>query len=290
MDFNSSDVIVTPKILNHGSYYVCYEAQYCGKQFMAKKEHLKNNISKKLLKREWKFLACLDHPYIVKRFAILDSLKSPVLLIERMWMSFTEYLTDKRLYHDKIRILRDTACGLQYIHDKGIIHCDLTADSILLTKNITAKLANFGRATFSQENVKYLPESLDHLPHEVFKPYSKTNCSTKVDVFSFGCVIIHAFTQEYPTPDIHDKYVETFEVGKYKKHSEVDRRSVCLKKFKNSCKDVQLYDMALKCLLDNPDSRPTVATLCLVLEKQLAKYTPISFKFGKSPIVLGLAM
>ena len=126
------------------------------------------------------------------------------------------------------------------------------------------------------------------MPQEIFEPYSKANCSTKVDVFSFGCVIIHAFTQQYPTPDLHDKYVETSEVGKYIKHSEADRRSVCLKKFKSSCKDLPLYDSVLKCLQDNPNSRPTAASLCLLLEKQLAKYTPISSKFGMSTIAISL--
>ena len=268
-------------MLKYGSYYCGYEAQYCGKQCMAKKEHLNIDISKKLLKRERKILVHLNHPCIVQHLAMYDSLESPILLMERMCMSLSElFLTDKKLHCNKISILQDTAFGLHYIHEKGIIHCDLTADNIMLTENMKAKLIDFGRATFCQQNIKHLPESLDHLPPEVFKPYSKASFSTKVDVFSFGCVIIHTYTQEHPIPDF-GKYIETSEVGKYKIYSEAERRSVCLKKFKNNCNSRKLYMITLKCLQDHPDNRPTAAALCSLLEKQLATDAPDSFKFGK---------
>jgi len=275
VDISSNDVSINTKILKHGSYYVGYEAEYCGKHYMAKKEHPKIENSKKLLKQERKILVHLNHPCIVCQLAMLDNVKSPILLMERMCMSLTEFLTNKHSHHDKISILHDTACGLHYIHEKDIVHCDLTTDNILLTEKNRAKIADFGRSTFSQQNIKYLPETLDHLPPEMFKPYSKVSYSTKVDVFSFGCVIIHTFTQECPTPDF-----EISEVGKYKKLSEVDRRSVCLKKFENNCDSVKLHSITLECLQDNPDHRPTAVTLCSLLEKQLAINETNSFKFG----------
>ena len=267
--------------MKHGSYYVAKEAQYCGKQCIAKMEHWNKDNSNMLLNKERKFLLLLKHdPFIVQLLATYGNPQSPVLLMERMWMSLTEFLTNKELHHNKINILRDAACGLHYIHEKGIIHCDLTTDNIMLTENITAKLADFGHANFCQQNIKHSTESLDHLPPEMIcKPYSGTSFSTKVDVFSFGCVIIHTFTQEFPMPDF-DKYVETAEVGKYIKHSEVERRSICLKKFKNNSKSIELYNIVLKCLQDNPDDRPTAATLLSLLEKQMITNVPDSFNFG----------
>ena len=256
-----------------------YEAQYCGKQCMAKKVHPSNDISKALLRREWKFLASLQHPCVVQLLTIPDDPEIPMLLMERMWMSLTEFLTDEQLHHDKVRILHDVACGLHYIHSKDVIHCDLTANNILLTKNITAKLANFGQATFHQQKISYLPENLNNMPPEIFEPYSTAGCSSKVDVFSFGCVMIHTFTQEPPIPDC-DKYVETSEVGVYKKCSEVERRSVCLKKLKSTINAMKLHDIILRCLQDDPDCRPTAVTLLSLLERQLAECVTISFEWG----------
>ena len=256
-----------------------YEAQYCGKQCMAKKEYPNDDVSKALLKREWKFLASLQHPCVVQLLTTPDDAEIPVLLMERMWTSLTEFLTSKQLHHDKVRILRDVACGLHYIHSKDVIHCDLTVNNILLTKNVTAKLANFGRATFRQQKINYLPENLNDMPPEIFEPYSTAGCSSKVDVFSFGCVVIHTFTQEPPIPNC-DKYVETSKVGVYKKYSEVERRSVCLKKLKSTINTMKLYDIVLKCLQDDPDCRPTAVTLLSVLKRQLAECVTISFELG----------
>ena len=264
---------ITTKILKYGTYYFGYETQYCGKQYVAKKEYLTKSISKKLLKQERKLLVHLSHPCIVQQLVVLDNQKSPVILMERTYMSLSEFLTNKKSHHNKVSILHDVARGLQYIHERNIIHCDLTADSILLTEKITAKLADFGHAAFSQENIKYFPETLDHLPPEMFKPYSKISYSTKVDMFSFGCVIIHTLTQERPKPDF-DKYTETSEIGRYRKHSEVERRSVCLEKFKNNCNSIKLHDIMLKCLQDHPYNRPTAVTLCSILEKLLVIGVP----------------
>ena len=260
-----------------------YEAQYCGKQCLAKKELPKNDISRTLLKREWQFLASLKHPCVVQLLTTPDDAEIPVLLVERMWMSLTEFLTNRRSHHDKIKILHDVACGLHYIHSEGVIHCDLTGDNILLTKDITAKLANFGRATFHQQKINYLSKNLNNMPPELFEPYSTAGCSGKVDIFSFGCVMIHTFTQEPPIPDC-DKYVETYKAGVYKKYSEVERRSVCLKKFRNTMAIgvTLLHDIVVRCLQDNPECRPTPSKLLSVLEKQLAECVTVSSKFGMS--------
>ena len=274
VDVNSSDVSITTKILKHGSYYVGYEAQHNGKQYIAKKVDTKNMISKKLLKQERKLLVYLKHPHVAQQLAVFGCPKSPILLMERMWMSLGEFIVNDQSHHDKISILHDTACGLQYIHEQGIIHCDLTAESILLTEKVTAKLADFGQAFFCRQTMtmKYFSKIPDHLPPEVLKPYPMTSYSTKVDIFSFGCVMIHTFTQEHPTPDL-DKYVETSEVGKYRHNSEIERRSVCLKKFTNNCNSQELCNLMLNCLQDDTDYRPTAETLCSLLKKQLIPFT-----------------
>ena len=277
---DSNDVITTTKVLKYGSYYVAYEAQCYGKQCMAKKEHKVNEISKLLLKREREFLALLKHPCVTEMLTSLGSLEFPVLLMEKMWMSLTEYLISKKsLTFHKISILHDVACALHYIHTKGIVHCDLHGDNILLTEDISAKLTDFGRATFQHQKIKYFSEKLDYMPPEMLEPYSVVTCSAKVDIFSFGCVIIHTFTQEDPTPDL-EKLAETPEVGKYQKLSEVKRRKVCLKKLRNSVNSIRLNNMVLRCLQDNPDHRPTAKMLLLLLKTQLAQNISSTFHFG----------
>lgn len=259
-----------------------YEAKHYGKQCTAKQVHSNKENSDVLLKQEMRLykLHELNHPHIVQLLHLLDMPESPVLLMERMWMSLTDFLANKQSHHDKVSILRDVACGLQYIHEKDIIHGDLTAESILLNESFKAKLGDFGKATLVQQSiVRYLPETLDHIPPEVFEPYSNARYSTKVDVFSFGCVIIHTFTQEHPEPDIH-KYVKISGVEKYKKHSEIERRSVCLNNFKSKVNSIKLLQIVSSCLQDDPDHRPTATSLLSLFEEQLTVYIASSFKYG----------
>ena len=270
--------------MKHGSYYAVYGAHYNGKQCMAKKTIDSNKYSSvMLLKQEKEFLqaAHLDHPCVVKLLAILDKPNSPELLMERMWMNLTQFLDNKKQSDDhKYSILCDTAHGLNYIHEKGIIHCDLTGDSVWLTENMKAKLSDFGQASVSQQSVvRHSTENLDYLPPEMFEHYSKASFSTKVDVFSFGCVIIHTFTHERPVPDF-DKYVRTSKTRKYIRHSEISRRSVCLKNLKNNINSIKLHDIVIMCLQDSPDRRPTAATLFSLLEEQIALNVTNTFKLG----------
>ena len=115
------------------------------------------------------------------------------------------------------------------------------------------------------------------MPPEVLK--SIPTYSTKLDVFSFGCVMIHTVTQEPPIPD-HDKFVKTSEARKYVMHSEIDRRSIIIQKLRNITNAMHLYNLVLECLQDNLHDRPTAAALHSSLQKEVTKELKISSRYG----------
>ena len=249
-----------------------YAAQYHGKLCAAKVAHsMSDKKFHKSIRRECKFLAALTHPCIISLVGILftqDDPLSPVILMERMWMSLTEFLKSKRSFQDKITILHDIACGLCYIHNKNIIHCDLTGNNILLTSSVNARIADFGQAvTYDPTNIDNLrtnPGNMYHMPPEASS--KKPNYSTRLDIFSFGCVMIHTVTQEFPIPN-RDRYVETSNAENYEKLSEVDRREVLIRKLKHHSNRTQLHRIVIECLQDHPDNRPAAGVLHLQLEK-----------------------
>ena len=257
-----------------------YAAQYHGKECAAKIAYSKsdNNLQKSL-KEESKLLITLRHPCIIQLVGIFfrkDDLTSPVILMEKMCSNLTEFLANKRSFQDKKTILHDVACGLCYIHSKNIIHFDLTGNNILLTNNIHARIADFGQAVIYDPNSKGSlptnPGNVHHMPPEASE--HNPTYSTKLDVFSFGCVVIHTVTQEYPIPNC-DMYVETSNMGIYKKLSEVDRRSVLIEKMKCDPNGTQLNKTVMECLQDHSDDRPTAEILHLQLRNCLEKHIKI---------------
>jgi serine/threonine protein kinase len=95
-------------------------------------------------------------------------------------------------------ILRGVLNGLEYLHDKGIVHRDLKAANILINTEGQIKLADFGVSAkitniedkrFSVVGTPYwmAPEIIDGLGH-----------GTSCDIWSLGCVVIELLVGEPP--------------------------------------------------------------------------------------------
>ncbi|VDB91575.1 unnamed protein product [Peniophora sp. CBMAI 1063] len=92
------------------------------------------------------------------------------------------------------------ACGLEYIHSRSIIHRSLNAKHILLGNDGTCKIANFGAAVFHQEDEAHKPPALwdpyRTAPEAMYLGPRLYDC--KIDIWSFGCVLLEMWTGERP--------------------------------------------------------------------------------------------
>ncbi|XXQ35036.1 Protein kinase domain-containing protein [Plasmodiophora brassicae] len=112
---------------------------------------------------------------------------------------------DRQLPEPCLRLFaKDIACGLQYVHSKQIVYCDLKPSNILLTEFAVLKLCDFGLARNlkdgpSDENV---PRSKRGTPHymspEQFN--SKAVFSVASDIWSFGCLLYEMACGQVPFP------------------------------------------------------------------------------------------
>lgn len=101
--------------------------------------------------RELELLQKLDHPNIVKFVEYIDTPDHLYFTLE-----FVEggslYATMKRFgsFPESLLVIYITQVlrGLQYLHTKGVIHRDIKAANILLTKEGQCKLADFGNCTY----------------------------------------------------------------------------------------------------------------------------------------------
>ena len=208
----------------------------------------------------------LCHPNVVKFLGVHYKSDSdiPILVMECLPMSLKDYLEqdEKISNHIKKSILLDVSCGLLYLHKQTppIIHRDLTANNVLLTSGMNAKIADFGVSRiFKLETAKnYIflsayPGNQLYMPPEAQSEdkYKETSDDfDKLDVFSFGILILHVYTHQLPKP-----------TGAFDEHNiprtEVQRRQHLL----DNVEDDIMKQLAKQCLHNTAQCRPHTCDL-----------------------------
>ena len=205
----------------------------------------------------------------------------PMLVMEYLPLSLTQCLeTHQDLpLQIKYSILLDVAKGLNYLHCKRppIVHRDLTANNILLTSNFIAKISDLGVSrmadTFKQRQLTTAPGNWNVMPPEALK--DNPNYDHKLDVFSYGCLILHVFTHQWPAPTA--QYVPSINFFQriqrsYHRVTEWTRRS----KYTTTISSDNPFLPFAKCCLDNdPKKRPTMSDAIICAEHAVSSLPPI---------------
>ena len=278
------NVVITGRELGSGSYGRVIEVSVREKLYAAKEIHpeLLKDVSiqeyeaaKKSFLQECFTCKQIHHPNIVQMLGVYypksDTAGLPLLVMELMDMSLTQFLKNKQLQEEevsfstKISILVDVAAGLQYLHSQNILHRDLSSNNILLTNDLIAKIADLGVAkVVKQSNYSkskgYLtraPGTIIFMPHEALQATS--DYSKPVDVFSLACVTLHVMSSQWPMPTS-----QVVLVGKrMKAYTEVERRQDYLK----YCKPPDLQELVKSCLHHIPKKRPEISQVYMELTK-----------------------
>jgi len=274
------EVIDLNEEIGRGAYGVVKKVSLHGVVCVAKEIHevlIKNSntetIKEKFLK-ECLMCSKLFHPNIVQFLGIYYPSKDanlPWLVMEKLHCNLVEFL-DKYtndvhngpFFGVKTSIIHDVSLGLRYLHSRNIIHRDLTSKNILLTKHLTAKIADLGVAKVidpdSLQQLTQTPGNAVFLPKEAMQ--AEPHYGKSVDIFSLGCVMIHLMTHEWPK-----LAAQVYYDPKRKKNvslTEIQRRSKYLDNMKAP---KALKMLILQCLNDSPDTRPKITELCEQLRK-----------------------
>jgi serine/threonine protein kinase len=114
------------------------------------------------------------------------------------WLSRDKLLN----WNKRVSIITGVAQGLAYLHHKcnpTIVHLDIKPGNILLDKDYTPKLADFGLAKIlkgTNENVNIAlaststPGSFGYMAPEILLESKQRHVSPKCDVYSFGVLLI----------------------------------------------------------------------------------------------------
>ena len=216
----------------------------------------------------------LRHPNIVQLIGVhfIGGKRIPMMVMELLPGSLSQCLERQRQIPGPIKtsILYNVSLGLLYLHRRTppLIHHDLSANNVLLTSNMSAKLAGLGMATIVNLNpaqptahLTHCPGNPAYMPPEAFS--NRPDYDEKLDVFSFGVLILHVCTQQWPLPaprEVHDP--QNPQVRKTLTERQRRQEYFNLIDEKNP-----LRALAEHCLQNIPIQRPSTANVTSELER-----------------------
>ena len=270
--------------LGRGSYAAVYTVQYKGLTCAAKNFHptlYRQEYAIGRFQEECAILSRLKHPNIVQFLGVYHQPGSilPALVMECLPMTLDWCIEQYGVLPNEIgySILNDIAYALSYLHqhDPPIIHRDLTATNVLLTRGMTAKISDLGMAkhlfpTSLNQKMTETPGNANYMPPETKVPNPRYD--TKVDVFSYGVLMIHLFTAQWPDRTTHK--VDPQDSSKaIPNEMEVD----CYREKLDAIGgDHPLMNLVLACLRDSPTRRPKAVEILTQVSRVAAQFPPSS--------------
>ncbi len=238
---------------------------------------------------ECDLLKDITHPNIVQYLGQYTdpTTEGIVLLMELMddsLRSFLENESNKISYYVQISIATDVATALSFLHSNKILHRDLSSNNILLHREHRAKLSDFGMAKVAVERRQQAVSNTTCPGTEVYMPPEaldvRPRYSEKGDMFSLGVNIIQILTRKFPAPSERMEHVPTndprFPMGVAK--CDVPERRRRENHISEISPEDPLLKIALDCLKDKENERPSAHTLCQQLTQLKATHEQTSDK------------
>ena len=159
-------------------------------------------------REECHLLSLARHPNVVQYLATYydPDTRLPVLLMELCDESLTAFLERSPgplSYHVQLNICLDIALAMVYLHSNGLIHRDLTGNNVLMIAGTRAKITDFGMSKLASGNPRMTaltlcPGNLLYMSPEALD--EGKSYTAKLDIFSFGVIVIQILTRQFPNP------------------------------------------------------------------------------------------
>ncbi len=156
-------------------------------------------------KREGRAVSLLSHQNIVAVYDVGVEDNLPFLVMELIeGMTLKEYIIKKKTLTTKecIYIAEQILAALQHAHSKNIIHRDIKPQNILLLKDGTLKVTDFGIAKFALSETRTMTGGAIGSVHYISPEQAKGGMiDGKADIYSLGVIMYEMLTGVLPFDD-----------------------------------------------------------------------------------------
>lgn len=161
--------------------------------------------------QEAKATAALNHPNILSIYEIDEDEKHAFIVLEYIdGQTLKDYLATIKTgsgvpIKQAIEWTEKIAQGLKVAHDKNIIHRDIKAENIMLTKSGQLKIMDFGLAKLrSQSSLTRAGSSLGTLSYMSPEQAQGLNADNRSDLWSLGILFFELLTGDLPFKSEHE--------------------------------------------------------------------------------------
>lgn len=190
--------------IGEGTYGIVYKARHKESNILVALKKIKMELEDDGIPsttiREMSALKTLNHPSIIKLYEIISSKNNLYLVFEFVDIDLRSFL-DRMFAQNRTlksyeikKMAYQLISGMEYCHARGLLHRDLKPQNILVSREGTIKICDFGLCrcigiplrTYTKDIV-----TLWYRPPELLlgdKYYSK-----EVDVWSIGCILAELF-------------------------------------------------------------------------------------------------
>ncbi len=153
-------------------------------------------------RNESKAIALLSHPNIVKIYDVGFTDKVQFIVMEYVdGITLTDYIEQQGVlkWRDALHFTVQVLRALQHAHDRGIVHRDVKSSNVMLLRDGTIKVMDFGIARFNRENNKTVSEKTIGSVHYISPEQARGDITDeRSDIYSVGVALYEMLTGKKP--------------------------------------------------------------------------------------------